>query len=191
MVCFHNVSVDEQINNMSKSSNSSYPCSRLKPSNQLQRKQRSTQSPGCHQSRSAIIDIFILIAVISACTFLLFPYLKILTRTLFQIIPIIVISVKHEISATPLIYGYLGLCVLFVTAAAVLAIPACLDKRCGRPGCKGMRKAAEFDIQLETEDCLKIQVGLTYQPPKVFIHQMFYKFSAFSFSRACSLHNSI
>lgn len=149
---------------MSKPSNSSYPCSRLKPNNQLQRRQRATPShldiPGCHQSRSAIIDLFILIAVVSACSFLLFPYFKILVCTLVRFIPIIVNSVKHEILRTPLIYGYMGLCALLLVVAG-LAIPVCLSKKCGKPGCKGMRKAAEFDIQLETEECLKNSSGLS------------------------------
>lgn len=28
-------------------------------------------------------------------------------------------------------------------------------QRCGKPNCKGLRKAVEFDIQLETEECVK------------------------------------
>ncbi|KAA8547979.1 hypothetical protein F0562_004408 [Nyssa sinensis] len=38
---------------------------------------------------------------------------------------------------------------------AILAITVCTSRKCGKPGCPGLRKAAEFDIQLETEECVK------------------------------------
>ncbi|CAD5321733.1 hypothetical protein ISN45_At03g000260 [Arabidopsis thaliana x Arabidopsis arenosa] len=67
--------------------------------------------PVCDGSQSAAIDVVILIAVITACGFLFFPYVKLITLKSIE--------------------------------------------RCGKPNCKGLRKAVEFDIQLETEECVK------------------------------------
>jgi hypothetical protein len=41
--------------------------------------------------------------------------------------------------------------------AAVLAWDAAAHRarRCGRPRCRGLRKAVEYDIQLETEECVR------------------------------------
>lgn len=29
------------------------------------------------------------------------------------------------------------------------------SRKCGKPNCQGLRKAVEFDIQLESEECIK------------------------------------
>lgn len=42
--------------------------------------------------------------------------------------------------------------------SAVLSFELCCgfrSRKCGRLGCKGLKKAMEFDLQLQTEDCLK------------------------------------
>ena len=45
--------------------------------------------------------------------------------------------------------------------AAVLAWDAASHRarRCGRPRCRGLRKAVEYDIQLETEECVRGRPG--------------------------------
>ncbi|KAF7129681.1 hypothetical protein RHSIM_Rhsim10G0032900 [Rhododendron simsii] len=40
-----------------------------------------------------------------------------------------------------------------------MGITVCLSRKCGRPGCRGLRMGAKFDIQLETEDSLKNSSG--------------------------------
>ncbi|KAF5792040.1 hypothetical protein HanRHA438_Chr09g0413401 [Helianthus annuus] len=52
-----------------------------------------------------------------------------------------------------MIYGCLGLSI-FSASMAVLAITICTSNKCGKPGCRGLHKAAEFDIQLETNNSL-------------------------------------
>ncbi|KAJ7970996.1 Ribosomal protein [Quillaja saponaria] len=46
----------------------------------------------------------------------------------------------------------LGIC---CAALATWVVVICTSRKCGNPNCKGLRKAAEFDIQLETEECVK------------------------------------
>jgi hypothetical protein len=58
-----------------------------------------------------------------------------------------------------MIYGSIGLSVCCAALAAWLVL-VCTSRKCGNPNCKGLRKAAEFDIQLETEDCVKNSTNL-------------------------------
>ncbi|XAR71251.1 hypothetical protein NMG60_11028430 [Bertholletia excelsa] len=108
--------------------------------------------PDCQLSRSAWIDVMILIAVVGASGFLLFPYIKVLTSNVIMISRIMVSAMREEISEAPFIYGCLGLSILCAMIAC-LAITVFTGRKCGKPGCRGLRKAAEFDIQLETEEC--------------------------------------
>lgn len=117
---------------------------------------RSNSPSSCHHhgSRSAAVDVVILIAVIGACGFLLFPYVNFIAVHLIKNVGPITSVVKEEFSEAPLIYGSIGLSVC-CAAFAMLALVACLDRKCGNPNCRGLRKAAEFDIQLETEERVK------------------------------------
>ncbi|KAH7845371.1 hypothetical protein Vadar_001295 [Vaccinium darrowii] len=153
MICFYTlVSVDQQID-MSNSVNSINPCSKLR-----QKKAPNSANyfsiPACQQSRFAAIDVLILIAVIAALGFLLIPHVKLFTSYAIEFVRALVFAVKMEVSGAPVIYGCLGLSIL-CTVVAVLAITVCMSRKCGRPGCRGLRKAAKFDIQLETEEFVK------------------------------------
>lgn len=160
MVCFHSSISADQHTDMAKSVNSTDPCLKLKQSNQINRIKRTPNStnhlniPACQQSRSAVIDLIILIAVVFACGFLLYPYIKLLSCKFMEIIGAIFLVLKEEVLNAPMIYGCLGLSIFFALIA-MLAITVCMSRKCGKPGCRGLRKAAEFDIQLETEDCVK------------------------------------
>ncbi|XP_052188500.1 uncharacterized protein At5g19025 [Diospyros lotus] len=158
MVCFNStISIDRQVV-MAKSVKSTEPSPKLRNKRAPNLPNRSTV-PACHRSRSAAIDVMILIAVIGACGFLLFPYIKLLVFNSFEIIQTMVLAVREEISAAPMIYGCLGLNIACVMIAAT-AITVCMSRKCGKPGCRGLHKAAEFDIQLETEECVKNSGGV-------------------------------
>ncbi len=114
----------------------------------------SLQIPPCDRSRSAVVDVVIFVAVIAALAFLLFPYIQLVIAKSIKIGGVILYLVKEEIEVAPWIYLSIGLSV----TCAVLAtwgVVACTTRKCGNPNCKGLRKAEEFDIQLETEDCVK------------------------------------
>ncbi|KAK7316350.1 hypothetical protein VNO77_35319 [Canavalia gladiata] len=134
--------------------------SKSRPSNHLQRNRRnpsssnSLQIPPCERSRSAMVDVVIFIAVVCACGFLFFPYIEFLITKCLQICKVVVFLVKEEVSVAPSIYISIGLSVV-CAALATWGVVACTTRKCGNPNCKGLRKAAEFDIQLETEDCVK------------------------------------
>ncbi|XP_059293971.1 uncharacterized protein At5g19025 [Lycium ferocissimum] len=132
-----------------KSKNSTLPFVKLR---QIK---KNMPSSDCEQSHSAIIDVVILIAVVGASGFLLYPYINLLVQTLFEFLEEVSYVVKDEIFRAPLVFICLGLSILFAVIA-LLAMTVCTTgKGCGKPGCRRLRKAAEFDIQLETEDCVK------------------------------------
>lgn len=151
MICFHTpVSVDQQID-MSNSVNPTDLCPKL-------RHKKAPNSPNhlgiCQQSRWAAIDVLILIAVIGASGFLLIPHIKLLTFHTIAIVRGLTFAVREEVFGAPIIYGCLGVSIL-CTVVAVTGITVCLSRKCGRPGCRGLRMGAKFDIQLETEESLK------------------------------------
>ncbi|ESQ49921.1 hypothetical protein EUTSA_v10021455mg [Eutrema salsugineum] len=137
-------------------SNSPY----LQPKSRNSRKSYTTSPscskfPVCDGSQSAAIDVVILIAVITACGFLFFPYVKLITLKSFDIFSDLSVLVKEEILQNPIVYGSLALSIFCAAISTWLVILLCTMQRCGKPNCKGLRKAVEFDIQLETEECVK------------------------------------
>lgn len=121
--------------------------------NQSQKSSKRTPISTCEQSPSALIDLIILIAVISAIGFLIYPYAKLLFSGTLEILESIIHVVKDEVLDAPMIYGCLALSI-FSASMAVLAIILCTSQKCGKPGCRGLQNAAEFDIQLETDNSL-------------------------------------
>ncbi|PIN04838.1 hypothetical protein CDL12_22627 [Handroanthus impetiginosus] len=160
MVCFDSlIPVDQHID-MAKSLNSTDSSLKPKQINQFHKNKRTPNSlhhlniPACEQSRYAVIDVIILIVVICACGFLLYPYAKTLAQKTIELGAEVVDATSEEIVRAPLVFGCLGFSILFA-AMALVAIAVYTDNRCEKPGCRGLRKAAEFDIQLETEKSMK------------------------------------
>lgn len=122
--------------------------------NQPQKSSKRTPISTCEQSPSALVDLIILIAVIGACGFLIYPYAKLLLSGALEFVEAIAFVVKDEALEAPLIYGCLLLS-LFGASMAVLAITLCTSsQKCGKRGCRGLHKPAEFDIQIETDNSL-------------------------------------
>ncbi|KAD7478637.1 hypothetical protein R6Q59_005615 [Mikania micrantha] len=97
----------------------------------------------CEQSRSAFVDLIILIAVIGACGFLI-----------LEPVMDLMLKFKQDVVRCPMVYCLIGLAIVTI-AMAKLAISLCKSRKCGQPGCRGLRKAVEFDIQIETNDSIK------------------------------------
>ena len=80
-------------------------------SNHLSRNRKTTNWPNCSKipvcdrSRSAVVDIVILIAVIGAHGFLLFPYVKFVAVEVVKIVGVVVCLVIEEFSVAPIIYA--------------------------------------------------------------------------------------
>lgn len=120
----------------------------------------SLQIPPCDRSRSAMVDVVMFIAVVCAVGFLFFPYIEFLVTKSYEVGKVVVFLIKEEVSLAPWIYVSIGLSVV-CAALATCAVVVFTTRKCGNPNCKGLRKAAEFDIQLETEDCVKNSTSLS------------------------------
>ncbi|KAK1318979.1 Uncharacterized protein QJS10_CPB04g00634 [Acorus calamus] len=90
--------------------------------------------PFCSHSPFAAIDAVILLLVIGALGVLTFPYLTFLLQRPLISSPSRSISSKTSFTKPR-------------------------SRKCGNPYCQGLKKAVEFDIQLESEECVK------YLPP--------------------------
>ncbi|BFG26671.1 hypothetical protein CerSpe_129450 [Prunus speciosa] len=164
MVYFHSsISVCNSVDQptpMADSMSLTDPGAKSKQTNHVHRSRKianspnSSKIPACHRSRSAAIDVVLFIAVVGAFGYLLFPYVKIISVKTIEIVGIIMYVLREEVSQAPLVYGCMGLSIC-CAALAAWALLACTSRKCGNPNCKGLRKAAEFDIQLETEECVK------------------------------------
>ncbi|XP_058083340.1 uncharacterized protein At5g19025-like [Magnolia sinica] len=132
----------------------------LKQPNQVHKNRKLPPSssplkiPLCAQSQSAAVDIVILVVVLGACGVLVFPYVKLFYHGIVEVGGVTLSVVKEEVGQAPIVYMVLGLGFLFAFIF-VWGIFLCMDRKCDRPNCRGLRNAAEFDIQLETEECVK------------------------------------
>lgn len=110
-------------------------------------------------SPSAAIDVLILIAVVTSSGFLIFPYIRFIAVKSVEIFSDVSCLVKEEIlrNPDPIVYGLIALSVSCTALSAwMIVILVSGRNKCGKPDCRGLGKAnAEFDIQLETEDCVK------------------------------------
>ncbi|GAV58086.1 hypothetical protein CFOL_v3_01620 [Cephalotus follicularis] len=186
MVDFHSsisvcISVDQSATLMANSVNSGdlyhHPKSRQNHNNHLHRNKKVPNSPiclkipDCEGSRSAAVDVVILIVVVVACGFLLFPYIKFITINVFEISGVFMYLIKEEFMRAPMLYGSIGLG-FCCAALATWGVIVFTSRKCGKPNCKGLRKAAEFDIQLETEDCVKNSTSVVKDGVKIGLFEL-------------------
>lgn len=151
----------DQSSRMAVSMNLTYPYSKSKQTNQFQKMRKipisssdHIMSSSCCESRLAVLDVIMLIAAIGAIVFLLYPYVNFTYAKVSEMGSLVCCVLKDEIYENPIIYGSLGLSMVCVAIAA-RAIVMCTTRKCGNPSCRGLWKAAEFDIQLETEECVR------------------------------------
>ncbi|XAR59915.1 hypothetical protein NMG60_11033092 [Bertholletia excelsa] len=117
--------------------------------------------PFCHHSPLAAVDVVMLLLVLGALGFLMVPYFKFIFQEASELLPTISLLLVDLIRNAPLAY-VVGLIVAFTSVIAIIVVWEFLDmqsRKCGNPFCKGLRKAVEFDIQLESEEYVK------YLPP--------------------------
>ncbi|KAE8797521.1 hypothetical protein D1007_27287 [Hordeum vulgare] len=100
---------------------------------------------------TAALDALALLAVLGALAFLVAPYARLLAREAADLV--------RQYPDEP--YSYVAFAA--GAGAAVAAVAGLLAweaaghhaRKCGRPRCRALRKAVEFDIQLETEECVR------------------------------------
>ncbi|KAL6843071.1 hypothetical protein ACP4OV_027145 [Aristida adscensionis] len=111
-----------------------------------------------HTPSSATLDLLILLLVIFSLAFLLASSLAHVSRSLSPLLAAPPVAAALEDAAAALPY---------LVAAGVLAAAAFLScrqlprRRCRNPRCRGLRKALEFDVQLQTEEAVRAGTGST------------------------------
>lgn len=135
----------------------SYPQSHNQKSTGKSKKvhQPLTPSPPlCEQSSAAAVDVVILVLVIAACGFLFTPYFGYLCTEAVHIVPITLSLIGDVVYHIPIVY----IAVALLTFAGVIGGREYYQHRarkCDNPRCRGLQKAMEFDIQLESQQCVK------------------------------------
>ncbi|CAL9103651.1 unnamed protein product [Musa acuminata subsp. burmannicoides] len=116
----------------------------------------------CKSSPSAAtLDLLILLLVLFSCAFLIVSSLAHLARSLTAVLPPAPAFFAPFRDAP---YPYLAGLLLFLVVSLAAAHLSCLRpcplpwssrRRCGNPRCRGLKKALEFDVQLQTEECIR------------------------------------
>ncbi|KAJ3669020.1 hypothetical protein LUZ60_010970 [Juncus effusus] len=99
--------------------------------------------PFCDHSPFAAIDALLLFLVLFALAFLALPYLNLIVQKSHYLFNFV---------SKPYLIALISTFVLTIVLWEVITHQI---RKCGKPFCKGLKKAVEFDIQLETEECVK------------------------------------
>lgn len=103
---------------------------------------------------SALIDILLLFLVVGAVGVLVVPYVKILAieaSGLFVALCFLITDFVYDVPLPYIVTSMVG----FFCAIGLSLYITFRSRKCGKRFCKGLRKSVEFDIQLETEQCVK------------------------------------
>jgi hypothetical protein len=89
--------------------------------------------------------------VLSALAFLAAPYARLLAREAADLVR----QYPDEPYSHAAFAAGAGAAVASVAGLLAWEAAGHHARKCGRPRCRGLRKAVEFDIQLETEECVR------------------------------------
>ncbi|KAL2609673.1 hypothetical protein R1flu_028246 [Riccia fluitans] len=110
--------------------------------------------PLCDQSSAAAVDIIILVLVLGACGFLFTPYFKYVAYEAAEVLPVTFLILGEVVYQAPVAYAA-GAIIMFISLIGAWEFYQYKSRRCDNPHCRGLRKAMELDIQLQTEQCIK------------------------------------
>ncbi|KAK4746209.1 hypothetical protein SAY87_012521 [Trapa incisa] len=113
----------------------------------------SCSSSLCRHSPSATLDLLILTVVVLSGTFLVSSYFSYIFNSLSILLSHPTIHLHVDLPVIPYALGFL----VFFSVALLSFECFCgsRPRRCQRSGCKGLKKSMEFDLQLQTADCIK------------------------------------
>ncbi|KAG8039347.1 hypothetical protein GUJ93_ZPchr0010g8197 [Zizania palustris] len=135
----------------SSESESESPCARSRRAGSaLSSRRERLFASLCDHSRTAAVDAVALFAVVGALGFLVTPYIRLLAAEVAELVA------DPEVSYLPFAVGA-GAAIAAVAGMVAWDAVGHRARRCGKPRCRGLRKAVEFDIQLETAECVRGQ----------------------------------
>ncbi|XAR57185.1 hypothetical protein NMG60_11025238 [Bertholletia excelsa] len=114
----------------------------------------------CKHSPSATLDILIFILVLFSGAFLITSCFTYIFQSLSLLLPTLSYSTARTailliLQDSTVVY-FIGFVIFFLLAITLFEI-CCghRSRKCENPRCKGLKKALEFDLQLQTEECLR------------------------------------
>ncbi|XP_004229453.1 uncharacterized protein At5g19025-like [Solanum lycopersicum] len=119
----------------------------------------------CNHSPSATLDLLIFILVLFSGAFLIISYFSYIFNSISLLFPYppsfllnTLLNYLEEVDVWTHYIFYIFFVVVFVVV--VLCFEICCgfgfrSRKCGKNGCKGLRRAMEFDLQLQGEECLR------------------------------------
>nr|XP_043624958.1 uncharacterized protein At5g19025 [Erigeron canadensis] len=107
-----------------------------------------------HNTPSATLDILILTLTLFSGAFLISSYFNYIFHSLSLILPPLSLSIS--ISQTHIVF-FSVFFVISLTLTLIVSFSLCQtgSRKCGKKGCKGLKKAMEFDLQLQSEEMLR------------------------------------
>ncbi|CAL4953950.1 unnamed protein product [Urochloa decumbens] len=110
-----------------------------------------SDAPFCDSTPMAVVDAVMLVAVVAALGFLVGPYLKLILAEAGALL--------HPAASCLSAAAFFGAAVAVAAAVVAWEVLGHHARKCGKPRCRGLKKAVEFDIQLETEECVRGRPG--------------------------------
>ncbi|KAI4311232.1 hypothetical protein MLD38_036142 [Melastoma candidum] len=120
----------------------------------------SSSSSSAGTCQHSLVDVLFLILLLLSSSFLISSVLSYLSRSLSLLFPSLIpspssLSFSLSLSFSPFfLLSFLAFFVLAVFSSLLLSLPRS-RRRCHRPSCKALKRALEFDLQLQSEDQLR------------------------------------
>ncbi|OEL31323.1 hypothetical protein BAE44_0007661 [Dichanthelium oligosanthes] len=105
----------------------------------------------CDSTPMTVVDAVMLLAVVAAPGFLVAPYARLLCAEMGALL--------HPAASCLSAAAFFGAAVAVVAAVVAWELLGHHARKYGKPRCRGLKKAVEFDIQLETEECVRWRPG--------------------------------
>ncbi|PKA51812.1 Uncharacterized protein AXF42_Ash008041 [Apostasia shenzhenica] len=110
--------------------------------------------PFCQHSPLAAMDVVMLLLVLGSIGVLTVPYFKLIYREAFEFFQLAV-DIMGVVFFQAFAVHAAGFVLMLITAVVLWEVIHHQFRKCGNPKCRGLRKAVEFDIQLESEECVR------------------------------------
>ncbi|PKA50532.1 Uncharacterized protein AXF42_Ash013747 [Apostasia shenzhenica] len=110
--------------------------------------------PFCEHSPFAAMDVVMLLLVLGSIGVLMVPCFKLIYHEASELFPV-AFDLINEVGGPAFVAYATGFVLMSVTAVILWEVINHRLRKCGNPRCRGLRKAVEFDIQLESEECVR------------------------------------
>ncbi|KAE9599040.1 hypothetical protein Lal_00043908 [Lupinus albus] len=141
----HHLIFTTVVTTMPSSSSVASPSSHFKP-------KPSSHSHLCNHSPSATLDLLILLVVLFAGVFLLSSYFS----YIFNSLSLLFSQSQFQIPSPSYLIAFI---LLFLFSLTAVKCCGSRSRKCERRGCRGLKKAMEFDLKIQTEESLRSGSG--------------------------------